>query len=55
MTDITISKGNLVGKGVYATRDFKKDEVVIKYNLKLLTKQEFKNLSEKILKTLSEY
>ena len=46
MTDITISKGNLVGKGVYATRDFKKDEVVIKYNLKLLTKQEFKNLPQ---------
>lgn len=43
---IIIGKGNLAGKGVYAAKDFKKDEVVIKYNLKPLTKQEFKNLLE---------
>jgi len=46
MNDINIGKGNLAGKGVYAARDFKKDEVVIKYNLKPLTKQEFENLPQ---------
>jgi hypothetical protein len=44
MSDIIIGKGNLAGKGVYAARDFKKGEIVIKYNLKPLTKQEFENL-----------
>ena len=46
MSDITIGKGDLAGKGVYAARNFKKDEVVIRYNLKLLTKQEFENLPQ---------
>ncbi|MBI4215071.1 SET domain-containing protein [archaeon] len=46
MSDIITGKGNLAGKGVYANRNFKKDEVVIKYNLKPLTKQEFENLPE---------
>lgn len=46
MKNITIGKGNLAGKGVYAARDFKKGEVVIKYNLKPLTKQEFENLPQ---------
>jgi hypothetical protein len=44
MSDVIIGKGNLAGKGVYANRDFKKGEVVIKYNLKPLTKEEYKNL-----------
>ena len=34
------------GKGVFANRDFKKGEVVIKYNLKPLTKEEFESLPE---------
>ena len=46
MNDVIIGKGNLTGKGVYANRDFKKGEVVITYNLKLLTNQEFNNLPE---------
>ena len=46
MNDIIIGKGNLDGKGVYANRNFKKGEVVIKYNLRPLSKQEFKNLPE---------
>jgi len=48
--DILIGKGNLAGKGVYADRDFRKGEVVIKYHLKSLTKEEFNNLpkNEKI-------
>lgn len=50
MSDLIIGKGNLVGKGVYANRDFKKGEVTIKYNLKPLTQEEYKNLpkSEKM-------
>lgn len=50
MSDLIIGKGNLTGKGVYANRDFKKGEVVIKYNLKPLTKEEYKGLpkSEKM-------
>lgn len=50
MSDVIIGKGSLVGKGVYANRDFKKGEVVIKYNLKVLTKDEYKKLlrSEKM-------
>ena len=46
MSNITIGKGDLVGKGVYAARDFKMDEVVIKYHLKSLTQQEFENLPQ---------
>ena len=41
---VIIGKGKLAGKGVYANRDFKKDEVVIQYNLKQLTKEEYENL-----------
>jgi hypothetical protein len=50
MNNLIIGKGKLAGKGVYANRDFKKDEVVIKYNLKPITEEEFKNLlkSEKM-------
>lgn len=50
MSDVVIGKGNLAGKGIYANRDFKKGEIVIKYNLKPLTKEELKGLpkSEKM-------
>ena len=50
MDDVLIGKGNLLGKGVFASRDFKKGEVVIKYQLKPLTSEEFQNLphSEKM-------
>lgn len=50
MIDVTIGKGNLAGKGVYANRNFKKGEVVIKYNLQSLTEEEYANLpsSEKL-------
>lgn len=50
MSGLIIGKGKLYEKGVYANRDFKKGEVVIKYNLKPLTKEQYKNLpkSEKM-------
>lgn len=41
---VIIDKGNLAGKGVYAGRDFKKGEVVIRYNLSILTKSELESL-----------
>jgi len=44
MGDLIISKGRLAGKGVYAGRDFKKGEVVTKYNLKPISKEEYKSL-----------
>src|SRR3989344_8238225 len=44
--NVIIGKGNLAGKGVYAARDFKKGEVVIQYDLKPLTQEEYDNLPE---------
>lgn len=50
MNDVIIGKGKLAGKGVYANRDFKKGEVVMKYHLKPLTTEEYNKLpkSEKM-------
>lgn len=44
MKDIIVRKSKIHGKGVFANRNFLKGEVVIKYNLKKLTKEEFDNL-----------
>lgn len=41
MADLTIGKGKLAGKGVYAARDFKKGEVVVPYRLRQLTQTAF--------------
>lgn len=41
---VAVRKGKLFGKGVFANKDFKRGEVVIKYKLKPLTKQEFQKL-----------
>jgi len=46
MQKVIIGKGNLVGKGVYANRDFKKGEVVVQYKLRPLTQKEYEQLSE---------
>lgn len=46
MNDVVIGEGNLAGKGVYAARDFKKDEVVVPYHLKPLIQEEFDALPE---------
>ena len=46
MNDVYLGKGNLAGKGVYASRDFKKGEIVIRYELRALTEQEFVEISE---------
>lgn len=44
MSDVSIGKGHLAGKGVYANRNFKKGEVVIKFELKPISFQELKAL-----------
>ena len=48
MSDVVIKKSKIEqfenGKGIFANRDFKKGEIVIKYNLKPLTKEEFDKL-----------
>ena len=46
MSDVIIGKGNLAGRGVYAERNFKKGDIVIQYDLTLLTDEAYKNLSE---------
>lgn len=43
---VTIGNGSLAGRGVYAAREFKKGEVVVKYNLKELTQAEYDALPE---------
>ena len=49
MKDILIKKSKIgqFNKGVFANRNFKKGEIVIKYNLKALTNEEYRNLLEK--------
>ena len=51
MDDVIIKKSAIgqfksigIDKGVFANRDFEKGEVVIKYELKPLTKRDFENL-----------
>lgn len=46
MNNVRIGKGNLAGKGVFANREFTKDEVVIRYRLKPLSEEEYDNLPE---------
>jgi ketosteroid isomerase-like protein len=46
MADVVIGEGKLAGKGVYASRDFKKDEMVVPLNLRELSQQEFNTLPE---------
>ncbi|MEK6889941.1 MAG: SET domain-containing protein-lysine N-methyltransferase [Nanoarchaeota archaeon] len=46
MNNLIVNNSTIHGKGVFANKDFKKGEVVIKYNLKKLTKEQFDNLSE---------
>ena len=41
MADLIVKKSNIHGMGVFANRDFRKGEIVIKYNLKHLTKEKF--------------
>ena len=46
MNEVSIKKSKIgqFDKGVFANRNFKKGEIVIKYNLKNLTQKEYQNL-----------
>jgi SET domain-containing protein len=44
-TDIIVKKSKIHKKGVFANRDFKKGEVVLKWKPKILRKSEIKKLS----------
>lgn len=44
MSDVTIGSGKLAGKGVYAARNFKVGEAVMKYKLQELTQDDFSKL-----------
>jgi hypothetical protein len=46
MNDVKIGKGNIQGKGIYAERDFAEGEIVIDYNLKPLSKNEYDKLPD---------
>ena|ERR1051326_1584609 len=41
MPDVTIGRGKLADKGIYAARDFTTGELVVPYHLKELTQEEF--------------
>jgi len=47
INSVIVGKGNLVGKGIYANRNFKKGQVVIQYHLKPLTEKEYDDLPQK--------
>lgn len=44
--DIEVKKSKIHGRGVFAKRDFKKGEIVLKWNPIKLTPEEIKNLTE---------
>jgi len=50
MGNVVIRKSNIKqfsnGKGIFADKDFQKGEVVIQYNLKPLTEEEYEKLPE---------
>lgn len=45
--DIIIKKSKIIGKGVFVNRDFKKGEVILRWNPKLIKKSDIENLSKK--------
>lgn len=47
MADVIVKKSKIEGFGVFASRDFKKDEVILKWKYKKLTKEEVKSLPDK--------
>lgn len=45
--DVIVKKSKIQGKGVFANRNFKKGEVVLKWNPQEITKEEAEKLSAK--------
>lgn len=46
MVDVLIGGGKISGKGIYAARDFEKDELVMQWNLEKISQAEFSKLSK---------
>ena len=44
--DVIISRSEISGRGLFANRDFKKGEIIIKWNPKILTKNQFQKLPD---------
>ena len=44
MKTVILKKGKIFGKGVFANKNFRKGEVVIRYKLKPLTQEQYKKL-----------
>lgn len=47
MNNVIVGEGKMFGKGVYAGKSFEKGEIVIQYNLKQLTDEDYNNLSDR--------
>lgn len=45
--DISVRKSEIHGKGVFANRDFKKGELILKWKPKVLKKEDLKKISKK--------
>ena len=45
--DVIIKKSRIQGKGVFANKDFKKGEIVLRWNPKKITKEEADKLNTK--------
>lgn len=46
MKDVSIKKSKIHGKGVFAERDFKKGELILKWKPKVLKEKDLKNISK---------
>jgi len=46
MNDVTVKKSKIGGKGVFASRNFKKGEIVLEWGPKILKKSEVKKISD---------
>lgn len=47
MKEVEVKKSQIHGKGVFAVRNFEKDEIVIKWHPKVITKEQLKSLTRK--------
>ena len=53
MPDVIVKKSKIEGKGIFAARDFKKGEIVLRWHGKQLTSGEVKKLPERDKKYVS--
>jgi hypothetical protein len=55
MPSIVVKSSDIHNKGVFAAKDFDKGELVLKWNPRIITKEEIKNLPESEKKFTSNY